>query len=517
MSQWTDEQYPIITSQARLVRVNAYAGTGKTTTLVGYAEHHSRERICYIAYNAAVAKEAQARFPSNVRATTSHALAFRPLGSQYQHKRANNLRLTDIAKALKTQDWDLARDVVNMLNTFLCSPDTALATHHLKRFQNEKHLNTRMLAHASLVMGHAATLWERMCDKLDASVPMTHDGYLKAWLLSHPDLSSQFDTILLDEAQDTNKLLTQFVHQQHLNGCKVILVGDRHQQLYRFRGADNALDEPWLEGAETHYLTRSFRFGFGVAHVANAILALKGETVPVMGCGARTQIKSSLPEGLEHRTFLYRTVAGVIDRALACLPLADQPDNGERIFWVGGVKKYQLEHLVDLYWYSKNQPHNIRGYQLTKDYTSFAQYREIAEKTEDIEMNRMLKIIETYGDRLPVLIRKLEDVTVVDEMLATVTLSTGHGSKGLEWPVVQLGDDFIYDPLDRAVGKEQDLAKRNDELNLYYVVATRAKEILAVNARVISMLRHAKELREEREQALNVDKISKTDTHKSIK
>lgn len=45
MRQWTEEQYPIITTLARLVKVNAFAGTGKTTTLVGYAENHPEEKI----------------------------------------------------------------------------------------------------------------------------------------------------------------------------------------------------------------------------------------------------------------------------------------------------------------------------------------------------------------------------------------------------------------------------------------------------------------------------------------
>ena len=69
--------------------------------------------------------------------------------------------------------------------------------------------------------------------------------------------------------------------------CDVVLVGDRHQQIYRFRGAENALDAPQLVDADQLYLTHSFRFGPAVAQVANMLLARQGETLSVVGEGKR--------------------------------------------------------------------------------------------------------------------------------------------------------------------------------------------------------------------------------------
>lgn len=101
-----------------MVKVNAFAGTGKTTTLVGYAENHPDEKILYIAYNTEVAAEGKRRFPRNAFSSTSHGLAYGPLGSKYSHKLCNNIRLTDVAKAMNTSDWSMAKDVVGMLNSF---------------------------------------------------------------------------------------------------------------------------------------------------------------------------------------------------------------------------------------------------------------------------------------------------------------------------------------------------------------------------------------------------------------
>lgn len=90
-----------------------------------------------------------------------------------------------------------------------------------------------------------------------------------------------------DEAQDANPVTSSIVLQQN---CKVITVGDRHQQIYRFRGANNALDSKELMNADQLYLTHSFRFGPNVSLVANALLELKGETRPVVGRGPADQV-----------------------------------------------------------------------------------------------------------------------------------------------------------------------------------------------------------------------------------
>ncbi|MCJ1114587.1 ATP-binding domain-containing protein, partial [Escherichia coli] len=59
---------------------------------------------------------------------------------------------------------------------------------------------------------------------------------------------------------------------------------------------------------------------------------------------------------------------------------------------------------------------------------------------------------------------------------ADITVSTAHRSKGLEWPVVILDEDFadITDPL-----MPED--ERRDETNLLYVAVTRARKTLVLN------------------------------------
>lgn len=58
------------------------AGTGKTSTLVWYAEQRPDLRFLYVAFNKSVAKEAERRFPRNVSCKTAHSLAFKDVGKK---------------------------------------------------------------------------------------------------------------------------------------------------------------------------------------------------------------------------------------------------------------------------------------------------------------------------------------------------------------------------------------------------------------------------------------------------
>ena len=56
------------------------SGTGKTTTLVKYAEQRPHLRFLYVAFNKSVASEAQRRFPANVVCKTVHSMAYADVG-----------------------------------------------------------------------------------------------------------------------------------------------------------------------------------------------------------------------------------------------------------------------------------------------------------------------------------------------------------------------------------------------------------------------------------------------------
>ncbi|BEL96232.1 hypothetical protein SM14BL09_33850 [Serratia marcescens] len=88
---------------------------------------------------------------------------------------------------------------------------------------------------------------------------------------------------------------------------------------------------------------------------------------------------------------------------------------------------------------------------------------------------------------LPQKLQVMREHAVTDESQAQVTVSTAHRSKGLEWPVVVLDEDFadITDPLMTE-------RERTDETNLLYVAVTRTRETLVLNG-LLQMLMESEE------------------------
>lgn len=454
----TSEQSAVINWKGRHLVVRAFAGTGKTSTLVRYALANPDRRMLYLAYNRAVRDEAERKFPFNVECKTSHQLAWANFGKHLQPRLTANLRITDIARKLNTRHWALARTALATVNHFLCSASSVI---------NDKHLpeeNDRDGVDADKILSAAQYLWSEM-SRLDSTFPVTHDTYLKLFQLSDPDLSKRWDTILFDEAQDANPVTSSLVLSQN---CNVILVGDRHQQIYRFRGADNALDAPAME-ADCLWLTQSFRFGPAVAKMANVLLKRQEETHPVIGNGGDDEVVDLLPAGISHYTVLSRTVAGVIGTALL------ESIREKRIYWVSGIEGYKTEELEDLYWFSVDMPERMRTPRLSREYRDFEEFKSIAKATSDVEMNQAISLLDKYFP-LPQKLQILRRQATTSEKNADVVVSTAHRSKGLEWDTVVLNEDFadITDPLLSD-------AERTDETNLLYVATTRARKLLVRN------------------------------------
>ena len=85
----TTEQEKVVSTNVSLrqaLKVVAFAGTGKTSTLYAYAKARPRETFLYLAFNKAIADEGRRKFPRNVECRTSHSLAFAEYGRPLKHK-----------------------------------------------------------------------------------------------------------------------------------------------------------------------------------------------------------------------------------------------------------------------------------------------------------------------------------------------------------------------------------------------------------------------------------------------
>ena len=144
--------------------------------------------------------------------------------------------------------------LLRTLRNFSQSADEKIGHDHVPQYGRLLGASKEVLAEVrAWSVANSEVLWSRMTNHRDR-LPLGHDGYLKLWALGRPKLGYQY--ILLDEAQDTNPVVLGVLADQ---SAQIVYVGDKHQQIYEWRGAVNAMAK--IKGCDETYLTQSFRFG----------------------------------------------------------------------------------------------------------------------------------------------------------------------------------------------------------------------------------------------------------------
>lgn len=477
----TEEQQQVVACDAPLLSVAAFAGAGKTTTLLQYARARPKSKILYLAFNRSVAEEAKQRMPRNVRVATSHALAWRDVARAWdERKLRSKFGAAAIAQhfehhaALKDsyRKWARASFIAQKINDYCQSraQDVSAAI-----YEDDEDLS-RLGWSREEAVELLRQVWQRATDARDP-MPATHDMYFKLWQLGRPQLP--FDVVLLDEAQDTNAaLLDVFMRQEHATR---VLVGDTHQSIYGFRGAVNAMEKLSRNAAQLA-LTHSFRFGQPVADVANAILhTFKGEQRRLIGAAAHASVvgRDAAKPSEMTTAVLFRTNAGLFSAA------ARMCSKGSASFsLLGDFESYPFDDILDTYWLKSRKISEIRSPYI-RSFGTFEKLVEYTEATDDQEMRVRLKVLDEWGNAIPDVYRRVRASITAG---APLQLTTAHKSKGSEWDQVIIADDYPA-----LMGQEAPRCARyvttpdegnilrTEEANLWYVAVTRARHRLVVS------------------------------------
>ena len=123
-----------------MTKIVAFAGTGKTTTLVRLAQKRPDLRFLVVVYNKSVAQEATRIFPTaTVKCMTAHSMAFRKRGFMYgnKNKLTGNLKARDLINSgvlgndqpnnSSTSLQRRAAKAIKTLENFMNSPDPAIS------------------------------------------------------------------------------------------------------------------------------------------------------------------------------------------------------------------------------------------------------------------------------------------------------------------------------------------------------------------------------------------------------
>jgi len=469
----TDEQVDILKGYqgGDNIVINAGAGTGKTATLrllADDAKPRSRNGI-YLAFNKGIATEAQRKFAGTpVVSRTIHSLAWQEFGaprnarmnaSRWQRwtERATILGIGNTKFDLRgltnggslgaISAQQLVKLVEGTVEAFCQSAATDLSIDHIL-FDPAYRLTDQGREQAGeYILERAQVAWDDL-QAMNGTLKFSHQHYLKMFALSNPRLD--YDFILLDEAQDTDDLMIGLIRaQEH---AQVVVVGDRAQSIYGWRGAVSAMDS---FGGQTFSLTQSFRFGDEIAEYANQFLALLGD-FRVRGTPGKDS--SVWRSERQPEAILTRTNMG----ALAELARAQAAGHSTAI---GGEHKPKELHKLAL---AARDLHD-KGKTSHPDLSAFGSWRQVqdhAANEGDVEIAALVSLVDEYGAEQ--VVRSIENC--VPATHARTLVSTVHTSKGLEWKQVKVGADF------RAPKDGQPVMR--DEVMLAYVAATRAQRHL---------------------------------------
>lgn len=467
MIRLTDQQQNIVYAEENEIYVKAKAGTGKTTTLTEFVRLRKSETFLYIVYNAALKADAKSRFPANTEVHNIHSLAYQHIGHEYQEKLANSITSTDIFEALPCfKDEDIENeDIASLLLDI---------TRLLKGFFNSSAVSIEETGFNKGPWTELAIeYWELMKNVKNSSAPMTHEGYLKLFHLSDPILN--FDYILVDEAQDSNEVMADIVYSQK---SKKVFVGDDDQKIYGFRGAISVFKDNDRMSPEAghYYLSESFRFGKNIAKVSNAILSSyspnRDEKDFVIGTDKDDEVTSVDTEF--SYTIITRTNGHLFD-------LSNEFVREGKKIHIMGSKKNMFTDIKDVYFLYKGMKSKIRN-DFIKSFKNFTSLKNMVKYAKMAEISFLIKVIEKYQESIVFVLEQLEK-SMVAPKFADVVLTTVHKSKGLEFADVKLAEDFasLFDESGKKIPSEQ---IDTEEINLYYVAATRSMYTLELNSQL---------------------------------
>jgi UvrD-like helicase family protein len=462
----------------------AGAGTGKTTTL-GMMARATPRHGGYLAFNKAIALDAQRAMPHTVDCRTVHSVAWRAVSQGHPHgralldrtyhprvapwKAAKHLGLGVLVIQIPTPTGALrtrvmqpawqAGHVMRALTVFCNSADDVPAAHHFPYVEGidppadggrRTYVNNRQLARELLPALERA--WADMQSPTGA-LRFTHDVYVKLWQLGRYRMP--VDYILFDEAQDASPVMLAALANQI--DAQVVYVGDSQQQIYDWRGAINAMDRV-ADTVPRTFLTQSWRFGPPVADVANAILNRLDAALRLTGTTTVPSVVYDRGGAPTPRAVLCRTNAAAVEAVFS------YQERGMAPHLVGGVE--------DIVRFAEAAIRLQAGEQVSHpDLACFDNWRQVQDYVSEdpggSDLRVMVKMLDDYGPQIV-----MDALTgLIGEDGADVIISTAHRAKGREWDRVRLGPDFEL-PEDAP----------HAELRLLYVAATRATHHLDITA-----------------------------------
>ena len=459
---WSSFQRAIfaeIQSGSGNVQVDALAGTGKTSTIVeGFYYLPPGKTALMVAFNKSIQTELASRATQGVTVLTLHSLGLRAIKRMLPKVVVDNWKLDGYIKAEKGEERETLELRDNLKKAVsLCKGYLAETSEEISEIMDKHDIDPCDEPRDKFIL----TVVKIMVACKNDTARIDFDDMI--WFpIVHKINLDKYDFVFVDESQDLCKSQIELALGSCKPGGRVISVGDEHQAIYGFRGADSNAIQNIVDRMESKRLPLSVTY-----RCAKAIVTEAQALVP--GIQAGPNAKDGTVETVTPNKMLETVKAGDFILSRINAPLIGYCFELLRT----GVKA------------------NIQGRDIGKglsvlikkskcsDVTEFLSWLQTWREFECMRLSALNKPVDLINDKADCLetlcegCRTTVEVNAAIDKLFTdgddkdrVILSSTHKAKGLERDRVFILRD-TYRP-----------AKGQEEANLLYVAITRAREFL---------------------------------------
>lgn len=452
------------------VKVDSFAGAGKSTLSSMIVQELGVEKTIYTAYLNENINDAKLRITSNAHTQCSLALKYALPASNMRHSFVKTAKAPNASSLLNVIGFehrlDIGNKVVNYQSISSLIHKTVLnycmSTSHDINNTHIPILVTDLAAKIKLIKW-AKVYWDCLLSGRNHSeFKVGFQHIMKYWSLSpRIQLDESFYNIILDEAQDIDGAFYNVLSNH--SDRNIIVIGDSYQQLFGWRGAINSM---LLFDKESYPLSISYRFGQCIADHSNQLLSKHScpPTAKIIGQSKHSSkvifYKADSLQEINAGVILTRTKSKIIDLAEA------EISRGLKVHVKTefNIIEWMLNDIIKL----RNNMFDTITHPYIQRCSSFYTLESELEDSPDPEVYFALNLFKKYGERAIGVIDLIKKNNVPESEFVKM-ISTTHSIKGREWDNVVIADDYEY-------VMSRGNADKDGELSILYVAITRAKK-----------------------------------------
>lgn len=475
-SSYQDEIFENFQSSRGNIVVEAYAGTGKTTTIEeGVQRVSPRQRIAVMAFNRPIANILSER----IKLRNAKINTISGFGKAALHRAFGDFEVVEdradafARKAAEDRDWwqynaqneKRPRYVGSICQLVRAAKNAGLGAEQVAQVRDlaiDKELDDLATITVEELAGAACQVLED-CETFGGSIDFEDMAWLPYRLKLTPRNN---DLVVVDESQDLNEPQLYLAKAYAREGGRVAVVGDRHQAIYQFRGAGKGMFTRLVEelaggGRGTVLkLPVTYRCSYEVVQLARQIVP-DFEAAPGAPAGSVSSVRRN--------ELLQRARPGdfIISRSNAPLVevLLEAIDANIPCVIAGRDVGKGLLTLMD-----KFSVQTVDGLLKQLGEHSDREIRRAKELDRPLKAERMadrvgcLMAFARGVDSLFEMRARIERYFSDDDQRSKLTLTTTHKAKGLERENVYMLESTFAKGMNSEEGR-----------NLWYVAVTRAK------------------------------------------